>query len=222
QLKNIDLAGQLSRYLNRSVCVQNDALCAAIGEQHYGAGQGITDLIHVTLGTGIGGGLIINDRPYFGRGGMAMEIGHLQIESGEPARRCGCGQSGCLEAHASATALSRQYQESTGKMLTGEELFQQAESGDHFARQLFEKAGNYLGMALSHCVKILDIHHITISGGPIGAWPLLYPHLIESLRSRVLAPQRRAIQVVPSSLDDQAGILGAAVLALTPSISHPG
>lgn len=212
QMKNLDLAGQLSRHLDRSVSVQNDALCAAIGEQRYGAGKGKPNLIHVTLGTGIGGGLILNNRPYLGSLGMAMEIGHLQVEEGEAARQCGCGQSGCLEAHASATALSRQYQESTGETVTAKQLFLQAESGDPLAGQLFEQTGRYLGKALAHCVKILDIHHVTISGGPTGAWSLLYPPLFETLQDQVLSPQRQAIQVKASNLNDQAGLLGAAAL----------
>ncbi|MDX8404217.1 MAG: ROK family protein, partial [Mariprofundaceae bacterium] len=109
KLHNVELAKKLSNKLNIPVHIQNDALCAAIGEHRFGAGGKSDNLLHITLGTGIGGGLILNNSPYTGESGMAMEFGHLSIVHDEHARTCGCGGRGCVEAYASATAIAARY-----------------------------------------------------------------------------------------------------------------
>ncbi|MDQ6967538.1 MAG: ROK family protein, partial [Mariprofundaceae bacterium] len=108
-LHNFKLAHMLSYVLNLPVTAQNDALCAAIGELHFGAAKGLENLLHITLGTGVGGGLVLNHTPYTGEGGMAMEFGHLRVCHDTSAHLCGCGGHGCVEAYASASAVASHY-----------------------------------------------------------------------------------------------------------------
>jgi len=192
--------------------MQNDALCAAIGEHRFGAGKGRPNLLHITLGTGIGGGLILNNTPYTGENGMAMEFGHLSVEYDDSARSCGCGSKGCVEAYASATAISARYFEVSGIKADSKDIYARASQGDHTAKEIIESAGRYLGMAIAEAVKLLDIHSVTISGGLSGAWPLLHPAVTSSLEANLIPPLKGKINVLRSTLDDNAGLLGAAAL----------
>ncbi len=211
-LQHVELATRLSEILNIPVHMQNDALCAAIGEQRFGAGRGISSLLHITLGTGVGGGLILNHFPYTGESGMAMEFGHLCVTRDESARICGCGGRGCVEAYASATAIASRYNEITSIQTSTEDIYHRACRGDNDAKAILESAGSYLGMAIAEAVKLLDIHHVSISGGLTGAWPLLHPMVIESLNSNLIPPLKEKVMILKSTLDDQAGLLGAAAL----------
>ena len=214
KLRDVPLAEGLSQALSCPVMVQNDALCAALGEQRFGAGQGAASLIHITLGTGVGGGLVVQHQPYTGASGMAMEFGHLCVQRDANARRCGCGQQGCLEAYASVTAIRMQYEESSGDDVDAAVIYQRAKDGDAVAQALFTQAGTMLGQALAEAVKLLDIHTVTVSGGLLGAWDVLQSPLMDALEHGVIAPQRGTIRVLPSILGDAAGVLGAAALAL--------
>lgn len=212
-LKEVDLGKTLSNTLGLSVVAQNDALCAAIGEHRFGAGMGRTNMIHITLGTGIGAGLILNNLPYTGEDGMAMEFGHLCINPDDHARMCGCGNTGCLEAYASASAIVSQFEEKSGIQMEANEIYQHSLNGNKQAEEVLLTAGAYLGAAIAEAVKILDVRYITISGGLSGAWPILHPVLMKHLNARVISPLKGKITVVRSQLDDKAGLLGAAALA---------
>lgn len=212
RLKNFKLAQMLSDALNIPVTAQNDALCAAVGELHFGVAKGQKNLLHITLGTGVGGGLILNQVPYTGESGMAMEFGHLRVCHGPSAHPCGCGGHGCVEAYASASAVASQYFDLSGIQLNSKEIYEKAIQGEHNAISTLENAGHKLGMAISEATKLLDIHTVTISGGLIGAWSLLHPAIMESLSSQLIPPMQGKIQVLPSTLNDQAGLLGAAAL----------
>jgi len=212
QLYHVPLASLLSQALSLPVMVQNDALCAAMGEYRFGAGKGQSNLLHITLGTGIGGGLILDNVPYTGEGGMAMEFGHLRTSYSDDARLCGCGGYGCVEAYASATALIAQYFEYTGISSTPRDIHALACQGDMFAKELFEQAGKHLGRAIAEAIKLLDVRTITISGGLIGAWPMLEPAIKSSLEDNLISPLKGKINIFASNLQDHAGLLGAAAL----------
>jgi len=212
QLHNFKLAELLSKQLNIPVSAQNDALCAAIGEQYFGAGKGYKNLLHITLGTGIGGGLILNNTPYTGESGMAMEFGHLRVEHGQDARLCGCGSHGCVEAYVSATAISARYAETSGEQLETKAIFERAVQGNKEAKVIIESAGSYLGQAIAEAIKLLDIHTVSISGGLIGAWDMLHPNMMNALNVQLIPPQQNRVRVLPSTLKDNAGLLGAASL----------
>ncbi|GAV19134.1 glucokinase [Mariprofundus micogutta] len=211
-LRDFALAERLAEQLSIDVAVENDALCAAIGEHRYGAGKGYANLLHVTLGTGIGSGLILNHAPYSGEHGMAMEFGHLCIEHHD-GRLCGCGNHGCVEAYASATAIIRRFNECCGAHSDAKEVFELAQQGHDCANRIMLEAGQYLGMAIAEAVKLLDVTSITVSGGLSGAWDLLYPALMSELDTNLIPPLKGKVDVLRSTLDDNAGLLGAAAIA---------
>jgi glucokinase len=211
-LENVDLASSISSELDLPVLVQNDALTAAVGEFHFGSSEGRDSLIHLTLGTGVGGGLIIEDRPYPGDGGMAMEVGHLRVEKN--GRLCGCGGRGCLETYASARAVAARYQKASGnKVIDAQQVHQLALSGDEMARQVIEEAGTYLGKAIAEMVKILDVRNISFSGGLTAAWNMLLSPMSAALEDRLIPPLKKQVNLSLSTLGDYAGLLGASVLA---------
>jgi len=213
QLKNFKLAEGLSQQLSIPVSAQNDALCAALGEARFGAGKGCRNLLHITLGTGVGGGLILNHAAYTGESGMAMEFGHLCVSQDEDAPLCGCGNRGCVETYASATAISSRFFAATGEKLDTKAIFERAQEGNQEARNILNSAGSYLGKAIAEAIKLLDIHTVTISGGVIGAWSMLHPAILGSLDANLIPPLKGTIQVLPSTLSDNAGLLGAAAIA---------
>ena len=212
-LNDFALAERLSDALGISVAVENDALCAAIGEQKFGAGQGCANLLHITLGTGIGSGLILNNLPYSGEHGMAMEFGHLCIEH-HHGRLCGCGNHGCVEAYASASALIKRFGEICQcEIRDAKSIFEQAREGHTCAVTITNEAGMYLGMAIAEAIKLLDVTTITISGGMTGGWDILYPPMMKELDQNLIPPLKNKVEVRRTRLDDQAGVLGAAVIA---------
>ena len=212
QLDNFNLAELLSNQLHIPVSAQNDALCAAIGEHTFGAGKGHKNLLHITLGTGIGGGFILNHQPYAGEHGMAIEFGHLCVAHGQDARLCGCGNHGCVEAYASASAISARYAEISGEQLETKIIFERGIQGNHEANVIIKSAASYLGQAIAEAIKLLDIQTVCISGGLIGAWNILHPNIMVSLNNNLIPPQQNKVRILPSILKDNAGLLGAANL----------
>lgn len=209
-LCDLPLAALLEKETGRSVCLANDANCAALGEWRFGAGAGADELLHLTLGTGVGGGWIRNGAIEDGSSGMAMEIGHLRVDWRADAPRCGCGARGCLEQFASAGAVARRY----GAGVEAEEVCRRAHAGDAQARRIFTEAGAALGGAIAQVVKLLDLRLVTISGGMIGAWPLFQPAMAQGLEANLIPPQRGRVIIRRSTLDDAMGLLGAAALVL--------
>ena len=215
QIKHVALAQMLSEQLHLPVMMQNDALCAAMGEHRFGAAKGSSHLLHVTLGTGVGGGIIICHRPYVGETGMAMELGHVRTGDGHNRVVCGCGGRGCLETYASAMGVLHSYQHQyNGKAMLAdsEAVYQAACAGDMAAIDAFSLAGRHLGLALAHAVSLLDIRTITISGGMLGAWDFYYPSLWETLQKHTIPLVHDEIRVLRSTLADHAGVLGGAAL----------
>jgi glucokinase len=155
--------------------------------------------------------------PYTGESGMAMEFGHLCVNHEPDARLCGCGNYGCIEAYASATSVAAQYFEKTHKRCNSQDIYQCAMSGEDNAIQILEASGVYLGQAIAEAIKLLDIHTVSIGGGMVGAWELFYPRLIKTLDHKLISPLKGKINVLPTTLHDNAGILGAASLALKAS-----
>ncbi len=222
ELDDLHLADVLSERLRLKVVLENDATAAAIGEHWLGSSKGIDNSVFVTLGTGVGGGLILDGRVYRGVDGTAGEIGHICVEpDGLP---CGCGSHGCVEQYSSATAIVRIARElmrhdSTSplakcKRFTSEDVYDAAAAGDPVSLETFRLMGRYLGIALAGLVNVLNPELIVIGGGAAGGWEFF----IEPLRSEILArafphPAMR-VRLAPASLGDAAGILGAARVAL--------
>jgi len=213
-LNNFPLAEVISRETGLAVTIQNDGLCAAVGEYHFGVGRCIDEssLLHITLGTGIGGGLVLQGKPYSGETGMALEFGHIKIEA--TGLVCGCGSSGCLETRASATAVINNYQQRTGLKRQAKEIFGLARDADKNALEVLQQAGWFLGCGIAQAATLLDIGHYSIGGGLANAWLLLEPSIQNALGEKLFSAQRAQVHIHHSQCLDDAGILGAAMLAL--------
>ncbi|MHC5035594.1 MAG: ROK family protein [Planctomycetota bacterium] len=199
--------------------LDNDANVAALGEQWVGAGRGASSLVLLTLGTGIGGGIVLDGRIWHGGAGVAGEIGHMSIDPAGPV--CGCGNHGCLEAHASATAMVRRMREaieggarsslaSRLADLAAADIHQAALAGDEAARQNVEETGRYLGVGVSNIMHILNPQVIVMSGGVTAAGDMLMAPLLDEVRKRTLAASQKDVRICFAELPNDAGIIGAA------------
>ena len=209
-LENFPIREQLSHSLNAPVILENDANGAALGEQWIGAGRGVDDLVLLTLGTGIGGGIVCDGKIIRGFMGMAGELGHITvIPNGNP---CGCGNRGCLEKHASATAIS-----AMGKLMgygdvTAKQVYERAVAGDERAVEIFACMGEALGIALATLVNAFNAPLYLLSGGVIGAWDFFAPAMLAEARRRSFSFRTTNTRVEKAKLGGEAGLYGAAYL----------
>ncbi|ABE49639.1 ROK family protein [Methylobacillus flagellatus] len=208
-LRNVDIAGELSRLLGLPVKMENDALVAALGEFML-LDTIPRSMVYIGLGTGVGGGLIHAARPYPGDHGIAMEVGHLITEPG--GRKCGCGNHGCLEQYAAAPGVIASYALATGKTLSARDIADRAAQGDSAALDAYALAGQHLGRAIAHVAKVLDPQLILIGGGLSQAWPYFSSALHAQLDLDSIPVFKGKIDIQVSSSSDQAGIIGAAHL----------
>jgi glucokinase len=209
-LADVDITGPLARQLVLPVSIENDALCAAYGE-YLLVEPKPGSMIYLGLGTGVGGGLILNGKPYPGEHGVAMEVGHIIVQPG--GRLCGCGNRGCLERYASASGVVLSYQELSGAELDAAQIATLAEQGDASAQQAFHIAAESLAAALAHILKVVDVAQVVIGGGLSAAWPQLQRTFEASLDAALIPALRGQIKVSRAQGGDQAGMLGAAWLA---------
>jgi len=209
-LCNLDLSADLSALIGLPVITENDALAAAYGE-YVMHPERISNLIYIGLGTGVGGGLILNGQPFQGQHGVAMEVGHIIVQ--ENGRRCGCGNSGCMEQYASASGVAISYFDATQQQRSAADIASLAESGNELAAAAYTLAGKSLAQALAHILKVVDVSEVIIGGGMSGAWALLAPSFQQQLDQDLIPALRGAVNVRVSTMGDQAGIVGAAMLA---------
>jgi glucokinase len=209
-LSNVDLSTDLSQLIELPVITENDALAAAYGEYATRAKQ-INNLIYLGLGTGVGGGLILNGQPFQGQHGVAMEVGHITVQPN--GRLCGCGNYGCMEQYASASGVTLSYLEATGQHHNTLEIAKLAHQGDLNAIAAYELAGKSLAQALAHILKVIDVTDVIIGGGMSAGWSLMQPVFSQQLDENLIPALRGKIKVSISVMGDQAGIIGAAMLA---------
>lgn len=197
--------------LGTPVILENDANAAALGEKWIGAGRDVDDLVLLTLGTGIGGGIISNGHVIHGHLGMAGELGHMTvIPTGNP---CGCGNFGCLEKHASATAIEAMADMlRLGVHLTSKEVFELAQAGNAKAQMIFEQMGRALGIALANLINIFNYPLYLLSGGPLPAWDFFAPEMIREIERRSFTYRNTKTRVEKAVLGNLAGLYGAAYL----------
>jgi glucokinase len=212
-LENFPMRDALQDRLGCPIHLENDANAAALGEKWMGAGRDCDDLVLLTLGTGIGGGIICGGKVLHGYLGMAGELGHLTIEPHEGAP-CGCGNTGCLEAHASATAITRMAREAGLGELTSAQVYERAMAGDQQARRIFWRMGRALGLGLSLLVNTFNFPLYLLSGGVLAAWDLFAPAMYDECRRRSLTFRQTDTRIDRAALGDEAGLYGAARLAL--------
>lgn len=221
-LDGFRMVAALENELNIKAVIENDANAAAVGESWLGASKDCKNSIMVTLGTGVGGGLIINGEILRGIDGTAGEIGHLCVEPfGAP---CGCGSRGCVEQYCSATAIVRlthekeaQYPKSelqNKSRLTSAEIFEAGTRGDELALEVFRLMGFYLGISLAGVINLLNPEVIVIGGGASAGWDLFIRHVEDQIRTRTFAEPGRRVRLARAILGDDAGILGAAKIAI--------
>lgn len=221
-LDDYDIGTELSKRLSLPVIIENDANSAAVGEHWKGASQGASSVIHITLGTGVGGGLILNDQPWRGIDGTAGEIGHICVEPFGV--KCGCGSNGCLEQYASASAVVRMATEIIAEYpdskiaelpeITSYDVFQAGVAGDAAAVEVFRKLGFYLGVALGGLVNVLNPEVIVIGGGASNGWGLFAETLKNEVKKRAFDSPADRAKIVKATIGDDAGILGVALLAM--------
>ena len=226
-LASFRLADALQNELHRPALIENDANAAAVGEMWQGAARGVGTITCLTLGTGVGGGIILNGKLWRGADGSAGEIGHMAIDPFGGVV-CGCGAEGCLEVYASATAIVRMtidalpdYPLSTlhkNEDLTAEKVYHAGQTGDELALEIFRRMGTYLGIGLANLVNVLNPEMIVIAGGVANAWDLFAKHAIQQMRERAFPLPAANVQVKRGECGDNAGLLGAASLAFSNSV----
>jgi glucokinase len=208
---NFPIRDDIEQKLGAPVVLENDANAAALGEKWMGAGRDHNDLVLLTLGTGIGGGIISGGRVLHGFVGMAGELGHTTVNpTGNP---CGCGNQGCLEKHASATAVvSMARMMGLGDRLTSEEVYRLALAGDDKAKAIFIAMGQALGTALATFCSIFNFPLYLLSGGMLPAWDLFAPTMIAECRRRSFVFRNTDTRIDKATLGNEAGLYGAAYL----------
>jgi glucokinase len=205
----------------------NDASAAALGEHRSGVGKGVNNLVLLTLGTGIGGGIIADGKLYLGAVGASGELGHMTIDAEGPA--CGCGNKGCLEMLASGTAVARDAvkrirqgqksvltEKAAGKMenITAEMVGAAARSGDSLSQEVIARAAYYLGIGLVNIVNIFNPEMIVLGGGMAEMGSLLIEPGKRIVDERAFSISSRAVSIVAAQLGNEAGVYGAAAFAL--------
>lgn len=210
--KGVQLGKGLSDRLRCPVAVENDATTAALGEYLYGHGSRYPSFLMITLGTGIGGGLVIGGQLYPGSNGFAGEIGHINVDPHSDAPQCGCGKTGCLEAFAGTAALLRKFTELGGQATEIREIAEAARAGDQAGVATFEMLGESLGRGLASIQNVLDLHALIFSGGISSSFDLIEPTLRKALRKHSFAEPTAEVPLVVSELGPSAGVVGAAHL----------
>jgi glucokinase len=223
-IEGILLKEELGRRTGLQVTVENDANAAAWGEFRFGAGEDVDNLVFVTLGTGVGGGIISHGILLRGARGMGGELGQITIQPAGP--RCGCGNRGCLEALASGTAIGRRAREVAGEQPDsalgrlarertplGEDVVALARKGDGTALEVLREAGTWLGIGLAIFVNVFDPEVIAIGGGVSEAGDLVLEPARRELRLRSCSPAKGLVEIREATLGAKSGMLGAAALA---------
>lgn len=206
-LEGMDLKRSLTARFNVPTVLENDATAAAIGENWLGASRAVRDSILITLGTGVGGGIILDGQPLRGIDGTAGKIGHICVEpKGVP---CDCGGRGCIEQYASATAVVRMATQAGLDAATSLEVYRAARGGDERARRVFQTVGYYLGIVIAGLLNTLNPEMVVVGGGAAAAWDLFIDPLTYEMTERAFSEPVNRVRVVRSELGDNAGILGA-------------
>lgn len=220
---NVPIAKAIEDEFGIATFVDNDVNCAALGELHYGAGIGAKDLVCVTVGTGVGSGIIVNGKLVRGASNAAGELGHIKLQM-KDGPICGCGDTGCFEAFVGAPAIvalaqdfiqggkSTKYREMSGGEITSYIVAEAAKQGDLVAQRIFKIMGEYIGIGLASVVNLLNPEKIIIGGGVADAGDLLFDPIKSVIKERTLKVSGDAVEVVPAKLGNTAGVIGSSLL----------
>lgn len=222
--RNVPIRAILEDRLNKPVKIDNDANVAALGEAWSGAGQGVENCICYTLGTGVGGGIIINGKIYQGFAGLAGELGHISVVPDLEAIQCGCGNLGCLETVSSATGIIRMANDAVTRgdrtslalveKIAAKEVFDAAKEGDEVALRIVQRSAFYLGKSMAAVAAVLNPEVFIIGGGVSKAGEILFDEVRRVFAKLAPAPVQTGVSIIPAKLGNDAGIVGAAGLLL--------
>jgi glucokinase len=224
EIEGIPLDKEMGGRIGLSVTVENDANAAAWGEFRYGAGKDVEHMVFITLGTGVGGGVITHGVLLRGAQGAGGELGHVTIDPAGP--RCGCGNRGCLEALASGTAIQRRAREVANELpnsalgrlaierqVLGEDVTELAQAGDEAAITVLEETGMWLGIGLAGFVNIFNPEVIAVGGGAARAGEFILGPARKEVQLRARSPSRDLVEIREATLGPESGVLGAGALA---------
>ncbi len=223
--REIDLAGEFEKHLNKKVKADNDVNIITLGEMWKGSAQGYKNVLGLAIGTGIGGGVIADGKLVSGKNGAGGEVGHIKVE--KDGKLCGCGQEGCWEAYASATGLIREaqsrlavnknnllYERVKGRELEAKDIFDAAKEGDKFSLALVDYEAEYIAFGIGNLLNVLDPEIIVIGGGVALAGEILFNGVNEKLKKYALPSTLEGLRILPAKLGNDAGIIGAAYLGM--------
>ncbi len=225
--QNVPIVALLEEKLDIEVRLENDANAAVLGEKYFGAGKNASNLIYVTISTGIGGGIIVNNRLLHGESGNAAEIGHMSLKPDGPL--CGCGNYGCFETLASGKAIARMGREaviqnrsellrelSEGdiRRIDAKLVARAAYGGDKMAKEIYKQAGGYLGIGLANIINLFNPGLILLGGGVYHSFDLLKEAMYISLEKRVLDLPYKQVKICPAQLGGDTGVKGALAVAM--------
>lgn len=220
---DVPLRDRIAAGLGLPAALDNDANCAVLGEAWVGAARGATYVIGITIGTGIGGGIVLNGQLHHGAADCAGEIGHITIDL--DGRLCGCGNYGCLEAYASGPAIARRAVERLSEgddgalmslvggdlaQVTAQTVYEAAHAGDPVALDVVRETAHYLGAGIANLLNIFNPDRVVIVGGVTRAGDSLFDPLRREVSRRAFKPAVRSCQIIPGELDGLAGVYGAA------------
>jgi glucokinase len=212
-LDGFPIAPALRKFIDVPFRIDNDANMAAYGEFKHGAARGARSLVLLTIGTGVGSGIILDGGLWQGTGGFAGEIGHITVNpEGKP---CNCGSRGCLETEVSAPTIVRHYQDLTGRadVTDAKDVHRRAKSGDRAALESFRRCAVYLGIGMSIVINLLNPEKILLGGGVVSAGRILLDPAVEEARRRSIRGSFEGCRIEKAALGNKAGLIGAAAWA---------
>lgn len=221
--KNYEIVKTINDRFNLPTYLDNDANVATLAEFMFGAGKGTENMVYITVSTGIGGGAIINGKLYRGHTANALEVGHMTVSKEGP--RCGCGNVGCAESFASGTAIGKRAKEAVASKVvtslkkydnvTAKEVFMEAAEGDAEAKRILDNALYYLGITVGNVMSHLDPEKVVMGGGVINGGDVVIETVKKVVGERCLSVFAENCSIEKAKLGGQAGVLGAAALAIT-------
>ena len=220
---NVDLAAEFEKHLGVPVKVDNDVNVITLGEMWKGGGRGYKNVLGLAIGTGIGGGVVVNGKLVSGKNGAGGEVGHIKVE--RDGKLCGCGQEGCWEAYASATGLVREaksrltvnknnllYERTKDREVEAKDIFDAARDGDEFSLNLVDYEAEFIALGIGNLLNVLDTDVVVVGGGIALAGDILFDKINEKLRKYAMLSTLEGLKIVPAELGNDAGIYGAAYL----------
>ena len=220
---NVDLAAEFEKHLGVPVKVDNDVNVITLGEMWKGGGRGYKNVLGLAIGTGIGGGVVVNGKLVSGKNGAGGEVGHIKVE--RDGKLCGCGQEGCWEAYASATGLVREaksrltvnknnllYERTKDREVEAKDIFDAARDGDEFSLNLVDYEAEFIALGIGNLLNVLDTDVVVVGGGIALAGAILFDKINEKLRKYAMLSTLEGLKIVQAELGNDAGIYGAAYL----------